>query len=382
METMQPTLKNGRYAWDRINMPEAEFQERARKITKAMKKEEIDVLLLYGNTFNEYGNPCYLTNFVMRLQRGVLAAITRKGAVTLIFDGAPRGLPTVRKMTWAKEHRACENVSQECVNYLKEKKLIPSRVGVAGIKQFMPIRQLRFLTEALAGSTVIDADHLINEMRMVKSQKECDQIQRASRILTHAFGYLSETPFHPMSERVVEARICRETRFEGAEDFRMMIGRPMEGRWTFRPAEEASISSGETVIVYLAVAFERYWAEAARTFVVKGSTLEQVKSDSLDSLYERRVKGMIPGKSASQFYRETMAEMEKGGLEYIPDYGIGQGIGLGIKERPLFTGEDDTPLKEGSCFSLRLLVKDKALGAVMISNTLRLTKKGAEVLTR
>ena len=72
METMQPTLKNGRYVWDRINMPEAEFQERARKLTKAMKEEKIDVLLLYGNTFNEYGNPCYVTNFVMRLQRGVL----------------------------------------------------------------------------------------------------------------------------------------------------------------------------------------------------------------------------------------------------------------------------------------------------------------------
>ena len=74
--------------------------------------------------------------------------------------------------------------------------------------------------------------------------------------------------------------------------------------------------------------------------------------------------------------------MEKGNLEYIPDYGLGEGIGLGIKERPLFTGEDDTPLREGTCFSLRLLVKDKALGAVMIGNTLHLTKKGAEILTR
>ena len=94
----------------------------------------------------------------------------------------------------------------------------------------MPNHQFRFLSDALAGCTVIDADHLINEMRMVKSQKECDQIRRASRILTHAFGYLSETPFHTMSERVVEATVCRETRLDGAEDFRMMVGRPREER--------------------------------------------------------------------------------------------------------------------------------------------------------
>lgn len=381
METMQPTLKNGRYAWDHVNMPGTEFKERARKITKAMKEENLDLLLLYGNTFNEYGNPCYLTNFVMRLQRGVLTAITRKGDVTLIFDGAPRGLPTVRKMTWAKDHRACSDVAQECVIYLKEKKLIPCRVGFAGIRPSMPNHQFRFLSEALAGCTIVDAEPLVSRLRTVKSQKECDQIRRASRILTHAFGYLDQTPFHTMSERVVEAMLCRETRLEGAEDFRMMIGRPMEGTWAFRPAEEASIPSGETVIVYLAIAFERYWAEAARTFVVKGSSPEELKSDSLSSFYERLVKHITPGKNASRFYREAMAEMKKEGLEYIPDYGLGQGIGLGIGERPLFSETDDTPLKEGMCFSLRLLVKDKALGAFMIGNTLRLAKKGAEVLT-
>jgi Xaa-Pro aminopeptidase len=381
METMQPTLKNGRYAWDRVNMPEAEFQERARRITKAMREKKIDVLLLYGNTFNEYGNPCYVTNFVMRLQRGVLAAITRRGDVTLIFDGAPRGLPTVRKMTWAKEHRACADVSQECVKYLTEKKLIPSRVGFAGIRQFMPNQQFRFLSDALAGCTVIDADPLINEMRMVKSRKECDQIQRASRILTQAFGYLFEIPFPGTTERGVEAMLCRESRLEGAEDFRMMIGRPMQRTWAFRPAEENAFSPGETVLIYLAVAFERYWADAARTYVVKGSSLEQVQGDLLNTLYDQRLKEMAPGKSASQFYRETMAELKKAGFEYISDYGLGHGIGLGIKERPLLTDEEDTPLKEGMCLSLRLLIRDKALGAVMLGNTLRLTKKGAEVLT-
>ena len=146
-------------------------------------------------------------------------------------------------------------------------------------------------------------------------------------------------------------------------------------------ADESSFSPGETVIIYLAAAFEKYWAEAARTYVTKGSSLDQVQSGSLNQLYERRAKEMTPGKSASRFYRETMAEMEKESFEYIPDYGLGQGIGLGIKERPLFTGEDDTLLDVGMFFSLRLLVKDKKLGAFMVGNTLRMTKKGAEILT-
>ena len=48
------------------------------------------------------------------------------------------------------------------------------------------------------------------------------------------------------------------------------------------------------MIIYLAVAFERYWAEAARTYVARGSTLEQVQPDSVSALYERRVKDIDP----------------------------------------------------------------------------------------
>ena len=381
METMQPTIKNGRYVWDQINMPTAEFQERVKRLTRGMKKEGIDVLILYGNTFNEYGNPCYLSNHLMRLQRGDLVTVSQKGDVTLIFEGASRGLTSVKKMTWIKDVRACGDVPRECITSLKEKKLIPSTVGFAGVRQLMPNNQLEFLIESLGQSRIVDADHLIREARMVKSPREIDQISRASRILARALTFISETPFPNLSERLLEATVCRETRLEGAEDFRMMIAKPKAGTWAFRPSEETSLSPGETVIVYLAVEFERYWAEGARTYTVKDSSLVLVPSEEVGLLYERLIRGIKPGKDSAQFYREAMREIKKSKAEFIPDYGLGEGIGLGIKEFPVFAPKKGVPLKEGNCFSLRLLVKDKTLGAVMIGNTVLLTKKGPEVLT-
>ena len=38
METMQPILKSGRTAWDRINMPVEEFHERVKRIRKGDQK--------------------------------------------------------------------------------------------------------------------------------------------------------------------------------------------------------------------------------------------------------------------------------------------------------------------------------------------------------
>ncbi len=381
METMQPTLKNGRNVWDRINMPEAEFQERLKKIRKEMKKERLDLLLLYGNGYDEYGNYSYVSNYVIRLARGALVVLPIQGEPALIFEGAPRGIPSVRKTTWIQEIRAGGDASKECAKYLEEKNLVPWAVGFIGVKSLMPCDQLQFLRDSLKGSKVLDVDLLLKEMRMVKSPREIDQIRRAARILSRAFGVLSGTAFQEMSEKALEGALYREVRIEGAEDFRMMMARPKRERWSFRPAGDGTILSGETVLLFLAVEFERYWAEAIRTFVVKENTLAPVEREDFNALYGRIIELLRPGKAASQFHKEAIAQLRKEKVEYLSDYGLGQGIGLGPREYPVLSKEDNTSLKEGMCLTFRLLVKDEGPGAMMTGNTLLLTKKGPQILT-
>lgn len=381
METMQPTLKNGRNVWDRINMPEAEFQERLKRIRKEMKRERLDLLLLYGHGFDGYGNYTYLGNYVIRLARGAFVVLPSQGEPALIFEGASRGIPSVRKTTWIQEIRAGWDASKECMKYLEEKKLVPSTVGLIGVKSLMPYDQLQFFRDSLKGSKVLDVDPLLREMRMVKSPREIDQIRRAARILSRAFGVLSGTAFPEVNEKTLEGTLYREVRIEGAEDFRMMMARPKREQWSFRPAGDGTILSGETVLLYLAVEFERYWAEAIRTFVVKENTLAPVDREDFNARYGRINEFLTPGKTASQLHKEAIAQLRKEKAEYLLDYGLGQGIGLSPREYPALSKEDKTALKEGMCLTLRLLVKDEGLGAMMTGNTLLLTKKGPQLLT-
>jgi Xaa-Pro aminopeptidase len=381
METMQPTLKNGRNIWDRINMPQSEFQERLKKIRRTMKTEGIDTLLLYGNAFNEYGNYCYLSNYVIRLARGAMVVVQKKGEVALLFEGASRGIPSVKKTTWIEDVRACGDVAAECVKYLKERNLASSTLGFVGAKDLMPAMQWRFLSQALSGSKVLDADELLKQMRMIKSQREVDQVRRASRIISNAFDFICRISFPVKGEEVLEAMVRREARLGGAEDFRMMIARPTGEKWAFHPSEAGEISPGETLILYLAVEFERYWAEAIRTFVVKEGAFERVEQQAFQALYEKVRQAIRPGKTVSQFYKETIEDIHRSHFEFIPDYGFGEGIGLSPKEFPLISGDVKVALMEGMCFTLRLGMSDRELGAMMLGNTLHLMKKGPEVLT-
>ena len=382
METMQPTLKRGRDVWDQINMPEAEFLERVRKIREEMQQKRMEVLLLYGNNLNEYGDPCYVSNYVMKMSQGAMVVITGTGEVTLICEGFSRDLPGVRNTTWVENVISCENVSQRSVALLKEKNLIPSTLGLVGLERFMPYDQFQFFLKSTGSCNIIHADDMIREMRMIKSPREVDQIRRASRIVTRLFDKISHPPFSNINEKSLEAVMGREAYSEGAEDVRMLIAKPKEKNWTLRPLGDVPLSADDKVILYLAVEFERYWAEGMRTFVLERDSFKESPVDIFNTLYSQIIQNMKLGERISQFYKETVAEIKATHVDAISDYGLGQGIGLSLQELPLLTEEETNPFREGMCLTLRLAVKDGGKGPMIIGNTIYLSKGGPEVLTQ
>lgn len=381
METMQPALKNGRNVWDQINMPALEFQQRVSAAREEMREQSMDVLLAYGNAFNEYGNPCYFSNYVIRLPRAALVAIPRRGEVTLFFEGASRGLPSAKTITWIEDVRPCPDVSRGCAGYLKEKGSIPGTIGFAGLKQLMPQYQLKFLTDTIRGCDIVDADSIIRKLRMVKSARECDQVRRASRIVKGLFDFITDSSFPNMNERAVEAMLYREARFEGAEDVRVLFAKPLERKYALRPTEDVTINPGDIVIMFVAVAYERYWSEGIRTFRADKDSFSSPDLEDLEALFGLVTECMKPGKAISQCYKDAISEIQHQNMGYIEEYGLGHCIGLSPNEWPVINEGATEGLKEGMCFTLRLPIKERKLGAVMIGNTLRVSKTGVEVLS-
>jgi Xaa-Pro dipeptidase len=136
------------------------------------------------------------------------------------------------------------------------------------------------------------------------------------------------------------------------------------------------------VIFYVAVEFERYWAEGIRTYLFKDTAFIKPDTEPVNSLYNQIVGGMTPGKSTSQLYREILDKIKANSMDVILDYGLGQGIGLSIQEFPLFTDEDATPLQEGMCLTFRLAIKHGEMGTIMMGDTIYLSKNGPEILTQ
>jgi Xaa-Pro aminopeptidase len=380
METMQGALKNGRNVWESINMPQSEFDGRVVKIREAMKKEKIDILLIYGYAFNQYGNTAYLTNFITRLPRGALVAVPAKGQTALFFDGSSRGIPSMRRTVCNADVVAVSDMPRDCVKYLKEKNLLPARIGLAGIREMMPYQQYASLCELLGDSTLIGASSIIVEMRLVKSERELDEIRRAARIVKDVLDRTPVFQFPALTERVIQAYIYREARFWGAEDVRLFFGRTRPEGWYLGPAEDETMSEGQTVVLCFAVEFERYWAEGTKTFKVEGDLLVPAEH-GLDELFRAVIEKVKPGATVSKVYRSAIEGLNAKGLEPMLEYGIGQGIGLAADEAPYLDEGEDVLVRDGMALALRLFVKDPSAGAVATGSTVIVTAAATEVLT-
>jgi len=384
VETLQPILKRGRNVWDQINMPRAEFLQRIEKIREKMASEGLDVLLLYGD-IHDYGDACYISNFLVRLPAGALVVLPRTGEPTLFFVGSSRELKLGQRVTWIDDIRSSlagafsstGSLAGDCVNYLKEKDY-RGKVGMAGLRPFMAYGELQRLTEGAKGCEFVDAGHIIRGMRMIKSARECDQIRRAARIVRNALDAVPEMIL--MDERSLEIRIDWAARIQGPDDVRILLGKPKEEGWTLKPQGDALLANGDAVIVYLAVSFEQYWAEAAGTFVVEEGKFREIVNEKASQLYRQVADDMKPGRPAADFCRKATGDIRARAGGYISDYGLGDGIGLSCREAPFLDGRDNTPLSEGMSFSLHMVIPDAQTGAIMIGNTICITAAGPELM--
>lgn len=388
METLQPILKRGRNVWDQINMPKQEFLQRVERIRLKMESEGLDVLLLYGD-IHDYGDSCYISNFLVRLPAGALVVLPRTGEPTLFFVGSSRELKLGQRVTWIDDIRSSlagafsstGSLAGDCVNYLKEKGYGSSKIGMAGLRQFMSHGEFQRLTEGVQGSEFVDAAHIVRNMRRIKSARECDQIRRAARIVRNALDAIPGMVLPKMDERSLEIKIDWAARIQGPDDVRILLGRPKEAGWALRPDGDSVLTNEAAIIVYLAASFEQYWAEAARTFVVENGNLRETEIEKVIGLYRQIAAAMKPGKPAAQFCREAIEEIRAKAGGYISDYGLGDGVGLSCSEAPFLDGKDTTPFSEGMCLSLRMTIPDEKTGSMMIGNTICITDAGAEVIT-
>lgn len=393
------TLKCGRLVWDKNLMPEKEFEQRVTRIREEMSKENLDALLLYSDTYKS-GNVSFVANYLaFNHGRPAMIVLPESGVLSLMIAGGARELAFAQTISRVKDIRFSSNFGKDCIRILKVaeasgdiKKL--ARVGLVGVTQLMGMRS-RFnsgyddFVKALAGLELVEATHIIENARMLKSLKEIEVIRKANAICDKVYRELTRNIIKKgKKEYEIYAGADHIARQNGASDFQFLMGagRPTDlalGPPSLSP-NARTLEKGDGIVVWFAVQYDNYWGEMGRTLSLGKTSPELVKLyNASKKAFDAAEASIKDGTSTSAVAKNITSALNEEGLNNAVTYdeGFGFGIGLDLEEKPVISNQDDTTLKAGMVLAIRTHLRTES-GTSSLSDALLVTKRGCERMSK
>lgn len=386
IKTYEPVVRHGLAGWDRKKISPEELQQRLSRIRAAMRARKLAVLVIHGDA-RQYGDLCYATHFAPMVHEAV-AFIPREENPVLYVGVGPRDIPFARKLTSVEEVHPLARLEGEIGLRLRYWLPKQGRVGLVNVQESMRAPLYERLLADLADLPLEPCTAWYHELRLRKTVAELAVMREATQRLDRCFEAILAALRPAVSERDLAVEADYAARRQGAEDCRVLITSGPDADRFLRPATVAPIAPRGRLLVYVALAYERYWSELGSTIILPGGGADLSPADvELARLYDELRQGLAAGDAGLHVLRQA-GEALRQHLEAHQATGEGelQGIGLDREEAPLLpllgaAAETAAPLRPGMVVSPRVLRFAAGAGA-LCAEPLVLGESGCERLSQ
>lgn len=376
-----------------IKVPESEFIERVRKVQDAMQRQNLDALFVYGDEYRRE-NLRYLSNFWPIFERGA-CCLGRTDDPILV--GAPEGERYAREMSPWKDVRnikefACVSVPEE-INYpgasfsslrevIRENLNGGKRLGVVG-KWDMPGPIYDRVSGVVPGLEVIEADTILRELRLIKSENEIACLREAGRLACVGYEKLLAMAVPGNTELQAAGAAEGAARSAGAEAVTFTVfGSGHRADTIIGRATNKIIRDGEMVMAALAVQYEGYIATAEYPFVAGTANDDQRKF--LSALFDAanvQMRYLRAGVVCGEMVRAVKTVFKDRDLEQFDVYPPLHGIGLAEAESPYPDENATYAFRAGMCVNSDISLFGHPAGSNRIEEGFIIGESGWETIT-
>lgn len=226
---------------------------------------------------------------------------------------------------------------------------------------------------------------LLDELRTVKDRWELDRMRRAGRLTARVFSQFLPQVKPGLRECDAAAELEYRMRREGAEGaaFETIVASGPRGAWPHARASEHRLQVGQLVIFDLGAILAGYASDMTRTVYlgVPGRRARRLYEAVAEAQREtiRSLRPGLQGGEADDIAREVLTRR---GLGAYFTHSTGHGVGLEVHERPRLGHGDQTSMPAGSVVTVEPGVYLEGFGGVRIEDTVLITERGPEILTR
>lgn len=241
-----------------------------------------------------------------------------------------------------------------------------------------------------AGGRLRDASMLVEQLRMIKSAEELQYMRQAAQAVNHAMRVAVDASREGTNENEVAAVAVADLIRSGSEQAGLpafITSGPRtslaHSTWSGRVYERGDMLNYE-----LPAVLKRYVAPLFRTGVVGGPSEEQARLGGMViEALEAVIDAIKPGATSQEVHAASKAVFARHGHPDQPDHRTGYSIGINY---PPDWGEgyiisiwdnDARPLQQGMTFHLVPGFFELGKHAIIVSESVLVTKTGCEVLT-
>ena len=275
------------------------------------------------------------------------------------------------------------------VDFIKKKKWDKINIGVEMDAHYFTAYCYEKLKKGLPNAKILDAERLVNWVRVEKSISEIEYMKKAATISEMAMKTAMETISPDVRQCDAVAEIQR-TLFRGTPEY----GGEYASIATLLPtgkgtsashltASDKKFVNGEATIIELSGTYKRYHAPMART--INLGKPDQKKLDAMKATNEALEEGINaskPGNTANDVAEKFWGVLDKYGIKKESRTGYSIGIGYppdwGEHTLNIYKG-DMTELKPNICYHMIAVMQFGDWG-VESSESIRITESGNELL--
>jgi Xaa-Pro aminopeptidase len=392
-----------------VLISQEEFRLRQQKVAESAKRRDLAGILCWSKcagTYDGYGDAVYLANHYSYFPhiRDFKPHWTTHGHVPVIIpaDGDPVvivDLETFRDDLIAiSDIRFYNDVVRGAAEALKERGMASERVGLSG-SELLPIAARAELSKHLPTLELVEADEVVEDLRMIKSPAEIEMLRTTGRVGAEAFNAMMRAAIPGNTEAdAVAAAVDIITRAGGALYQALVASGPNDGfaAWNPLPGYDASRQLEEGDFFHCdmyAPVCGGYLFDYSRSKVV-GDTANQGQRDLLEvsvgsvhaviDALEIGAPVGLAARAGDAFLKEQgySEQSGDGGVDAKKDLFAAWGHGFGLTwERPWLIEDDETLVEQGMCLAVERFVSRPDVGTVAFEQNVVMLESGPEILS-
>ncbi len=270
-------------------------------------------------------------------------------------------------------------ISAEFRNWIRKQHSGLRRLGIE--EWHLPEIFRMALLSGGGGPELVGVSKSLLSMRKTKGNDEIENLTSATGILDYAYKVAQKNSKLGKTELDVYRRVNYKT-FEKFGPFGWVIGDHASGERSLEVggwASDRRFKSGDTIILDLQAAYNNYWSDLCRTFVIgkKASGKQKKVAATLAGALDRAQDVMKPGTKGKDVYAAVNEEITKAGYPKLMHH-AGHSIGLDDQEPPWFIPNSEEQIEEGSVVVVEPGIYTSETGGIRLEDAFVVTKNGCE----